>query len=111
MMQAGVLERNRNVQLVPKVLFGQQIVELRTPRKRAARRANQDPAVLGVYALIDGLRAGQAAIDREKRDHEAARQAARQEVRQEGRTKRIAFVLYYLMAAILMGTLWAAAHG
>ena len=79
--------------------------------RQAPLAPKQDPALLGIYALIDGLRAGQAAIAREKEEQEIILQALRQEARQQSRTKLIAFGMYYLMAAILVGTFWAGAHG
>jgi len=71
----------------------------------------RDPALIGVYALIEGLQRGRDELARLGFEGKAARLAARQERRQETRTKTTAFVLFVLMSALLVGAMWAGAHG
>ena len=61
-----------------------------------------DPAVIGVNALIEGLRAGQAAVERARYEAKQAVKAAEAEWRRETRTKLLAFVLFDLMAGALL---------
>jgi hypothetical protein len=95
-----------NVQAVPKVLLG----EAKAPQRPLPRR-RKDPALLGVLALVEGLRAGQAELERLGWEGKATRLAAKAERRQETRTKLAAFSIYYLLAAVMVGMLYAGAGG
>jgi hypothetical protein len=102
MMQSGVLERVR-VQAVPKVLF--EPIEVkgyvrRAPKRRVVRVPQRDPVVAlqGVAELFDALKGGPMA-------------RAKADAKVEGKTKRTAFVLFWLMATLLVGAMWAGAHG
>jgi len=105
MMQTGVLERAR-VQNVPR-LFLEPIetvkaYERRKPKRRMPRKPEtvRDPVVAlqGVAELYDALKGG-------------ARERARAARRQERRWVMLKFVLFYVMAALLVGAMWAGAHG
>jgi hypothetical protein len=103
-MQAGVLKREVTLQLVPKVLLSQEPVKAK--RVRAPKVVKRDPvaAVMAMVELRDHMR-GRAGI--------GARQAAadRQERWQMTRTKLMAFVLFYLMAFLMIGFMWAGVQG
>lgn len=75
------------------------------------QRLVTDPALMGVHALIEGLRAGQAELERLGWEGKAARQAAKAERRQETRTKLLAFFLFVLMASLMIGFMYAGIVG
>jgi|SRR5262245_32439531 len=104
---ATVIPWKRQTQDVPRVLLGN---GPEVPRRLMPRKKH-DAALAGVHALIQGLRAGQAELARQGWEGKAARRAARAERRQETRTKMAAFAIYYLLAAVMCGTMYAAAHG
>jgi hypothetical protein len=83
----------------------------KAPSHAASASVTADPALMGVLALIEGLRAGQAEIDRIKHEARQAAAEAKAERRQESRTKAIAFVIYYAMAAVLGYAAWAGING
>lgn len=70
-----------------------------------------DPAVAGVYALIEGLRAGQAAINRDRYEARQVIAKAKAEHRQETRTKLLAFALFDLMAGVMIYVMYAGING
>lgn len=70
-----------------------------------------DPALMGVHALVQGLRAGQAELERLGWEGKAARRAAKAERRQETRTKLLAFFLFVLMASLMIGFMYAGIKG
>lgn len=106
-MQEGVLKRDVTLQLVPKVLLSSEPVKAK--RQRRVRR--QDREVAGVYALIEGLRAGKAKIDELRIQAAQAEIAERLERRQETRTKLVAFGLFYMMAGLMLWFMWAGIQG
>src|SRR5262245_18665191 len=101
-----------DVKLAVKPLFAHPIQEVRVKRPmRLVQEPQQDPALLGVYALIEGLRAGEVAIHRERREQALLKREGRATRRMMLRHKLLAFVLFCLMSALLLGLLWAGAHG
>src|SRR5262245_51018718 len=105
MMQTGLLERAR-VQNVPR-LFLEPIetvkaYERRKPKRRMPRKPEtvRDPVVAlqGVAELYDAMKGGAAARAKAERRHAE-------------RDRTITFVLYWVMAALLVGAVWAGAHG
>lgn len=107
MMQAGVLKRDVTLQVVPKVLLSSEPVKAKRPR----RACRHDRDVAGVYALIEGLRAGKAKIDELRMQVAQAEIAERKGRRQEIRTKLMAFSLFYLMAGLMGWFMWAGVQG
>jgi hypothetical protein len=91
-----------NVQKVPGVLLGE------APKRRIVQRPRRQPrhdpvaAVMAMVELRDHMRGGPAL---------RAQQAARLEARQDIRTKLAAFVLFWLLAGLMVGMMWAGTHG
>src|SRR5262245_59910750 len=104
---ATVIPWKRQTQDVPRVLLGN---GPEVPRRLMPRKKHE-AAMAGVHALIQGLRAGQAEIDRLKQEAQRGAAQAKAERRQEFRTNMAAFAIYYLLAAVMCGTIYAAAHG
>src|SRR5262249_25684789 len=98
---------------VPKV-FAEERIQVRPYSRRPATKRRpkalvveqpQDPVVTamqGVAELYDALKGGSA---------KRAAAEWKMQRKQEGKTKRTAFVLFYLMSALLVGMLWAGTHG
>lgn len=70
-----------------------------------------DPAVAGVNALIQGLRAAQAELNQQRCEARQAVKAEKARRRQETRTKLTAFVLFDLMSACMLYAMWAGING
>ena len=97
-----VVQLPGTVQKVPGVLLGEPIKVKRAPR--APRQVKRDPvaAVMAMVELRDHMRGGPAL---------RAQQAARLQARQDIRTKLAAFVLFWLLAGLMVGMMWAGTHG
>ena len=106
MMQTGVLERVGNAQDVPKALLWKEPIEVagyvrRAPKRRAVRKEPERDvaaAVMAAVALRDHMRGGAALV-------------AKREAQQETKTKLWAFAWFWVLAVLLVGVLWAGAHG
>src|SRR5262245_22491623 len=104
-----VVPWKREGQDVPRILLQVAGHVRRPPTRRSnhrSRGATSDPALIGVYALIEGLRAGQAELARLGWESKATRLAAKAARRQEIKDKATAFVLFWVMSALLVGTMW-----
>jgi len=111
---AALVPWTREAQNVPRILFGEAIPVTgytRRPPTRRARLPQRDAKLMAVHALIEGLQAGRDEIDRLRQADAQAVREAKAERQQALRTKTTAFVLYYVIAGLLVGTFWAAAHG
>jgi len=105
---AAIIPWKRKPQAIPSILVSGHARRAPTRRAKAPMR---DPALVGVYALIEGLQAGKDKLDRLRYEAKEAKRAAKAEHRQETKTKLTAFVLFDLMAACLIYAMWAGING